>query len=352
MNLKQASRLGRILKIIGTQPGIKLAALIEELPTHGIRVSRKTITNDIQLLKEAFGLLPNEERLKSGYMLSEIPTIGKAEMDTVIDALNAFSTNLKDEAAEQVIQRIERILKTSAFKGTSRIGLNQAQIYRYNADQEEFVRMLAEASEKHQPVQIRYRSPRGEEQTFLAYPLWKLFHERGWYYVNRKFNEDSFFSWRLDRITYCEIMTDLPENMQHTENVKTAKYLIKNGWGMSFPANTRDLLGSNLVSISVRFNASAAGFIKEGTDRHPRASIIDCKEHPGAVYFNIKLPKHCHSEFRNWIRSWGAKAQFISPQSFVDRERAELREMISRYEVSSEVLSDEVVNNNPNSSAG
>jgi predicted DNA-binding transcriptional regulator YafY len=264
--------------------------------------------------------------------LTDILTVGTEETSIVIDALNAFSTNLKDESADRVVQRVEQILKTTAFKSSTKTGLNQEQIYRYSADQQEYVRMLNEASDQHLAVRIGYRSPRGAEQIFTGYPLWKLFHERGWYYINRRSDSEAFFSWRLDRIIDCEILNNEHANANYKDDLKTAKYLIKNGWGMSFPSQTSELQTQNLILITVRFDATAAGFIKEGTDRHPRASIKDCTEEQGSIDFQIKLPKQCHSEFRNWVRSWGAKARFISPDSFIERERTELRELLNKYE--------------------
>lgn len=336
-NATQAQRIGAIIKIIAGMPGLKLSELERELGKAGMGVSRKTITKDVDFIKNELALLPNRPRLKKGYVLRDIITIGADEVGVVLDAVNAFSQNLQDPATERVARRLQELARQStrpsAPTKTERTGLRQRQIYELTKEQQHTDSLLMAAMERRLPVSVLYRSPWGEQYAFVAYPVWKVFHERGWYYVNRRSDATAFYSWRLDRIIECKVLSS-PVNASHGDDLLTAKTLVAHGWGMSFPPTVESLTDvAQLTKIVVQFDSTVAPFIKEGRQRHPKCRITMSKDGSGAVEFSISLPKECHSEFRQWVRSWGAAARFIEPVSFVEAERTEIIRLAKLYQM-------------------
>lgn len=333
----QARRIGEIIKIIARNPGLKLSQLERELGNAGMGVSRKTITKDVEFIKNELALLPNRPRLKRGYVLSDVMTLGADEVGIVLDAVNAFSQNLQDPATERVARRLQDVArqgtKSLAPTKTERTGLRQRQIYELTKEQQHTDSLLMTAMERRLPVSILYRSPWGEQNAFVAYPVWKVFHERGWYYVNRKNDANAFYSWRLDRIVDCKLLSS-PLNVTHGEDLLIAKTLVVHGWGMSFPPTMESLTdATQLTKIVVQFDSTVAPFIKEGRQRHPKCRITMAKDGSGAVEFSIFLPKECHMEFRQWVRSWGAAARFMEPVSFVEAERTEIIRLVKLYQM-------------------
>ncbi|HEY9756049.1 MAG TPA: WYL domain-containing protein [Oculatellaceae cyanobacterium] len=319
--MTKMQRVAIIVKTIGSQPGITLKKLLCTLHEEGIKISEETLTTDIQVLKLT-GLLPQDRRLRNGYYLQGMHTIGTEEISTVIDALWTFGFNLGDKTAFDISNRLG---------ATSRIiALREKNIYREIPEELNFEHKMSAAIKDHLAVEITLESPRlAKPSCFRTFPLFKLFHERGWYLVTRNVDRREFFASRIDRIKECELLlTEI--NQIHERDVNDAQFLLNAGWGMDFPHTIEEFQSiESLPEIVVRFDSTVAVFIKEGAKRHPRAKISNAPDGSGHLDFSIKLKYH--TAFRNWVRSWGSKAWFLEPQAIVDEEQTDLRRQFSNY---------------------
>jgi predicted DNA-binding transcriptional regulator YafY len=324
--MNQLERLGLIIKLIANYPGIKLTRLENKLREEGLVVSQKTITTDIQLLKADMMLLPDRPRLREGYFLADIQTIGLEENETVVDALSALGVNLHDHQALLISRRLAK-QHTRQF----RTGLRQRDIYKVPNADNEIEKKLFLAMTNRQAIKLRIESPRTEKpQVFTTYPLFRVFHERGWYLITRNINKTAYFPCRIDRIKSCEILKKEAINTTFDADLAQAQYFINCGWGMDFPHTIEELQETEASpDIVVRFDQSIAKFIREGINRHPKAKIELASDGTGCLDFHIKLKYH--NEFKHWVRSWGSKAWFLAPQSFVDEEKAEVRRKMQIY---------------------
>jgi hypothetical protein len=310
------TRIGTIIKVIANHPGITLGQLLRELPRYGVSISEKTLAEEIKLLKQDYGLLSPEPRLRSGYVLQGMHTIGTEELPTVIDSLWAFGFNLNDSTAWAISRKLGSSSRTLAFR--------QKNIYRTAKSQDEIVDRIAIAIRDHLCLRIVLESPRLSKPTkFDVFPLFKVFYERGWYLVTRNLDKKAYFASRMDRIKSCEIQKTCSPNDAQDKDITDAHILMNSGWGMDFPHTFEEYHGIEFQpDVVVRFDASVASFIKEGAERHPKAKMAYAPDGSGHLDFRIRL--RYYNEFRNWVRSWGSKAWFLEPQSFIDEERTEL----------------------------
>jgi predicted DNA-binding transcriptional regulator YafY len=78
--------------------------------------------------------------------------------------------------------------------------------------------------------------------------------------------------------------------------------------------------------IRIRFDADIAGYIKEKI-WHESQRIID--ENNDGIVLEIKVA--VTEEIKHWIRSWGAHAEVLKPQSLRNEMRSELQAAVKRY---------------------
>jgi hypothetical protein len=319
----QLKRTGLIIKIIANNPGIRLGELLHRLAEQGLKVSEKTLATDIERLKKNFRLLPDQPRLRSGYVLAGFTTIGNEELATVCNALSAFGANLQENTALEISERIGRSDRV--------MSILQRNIYKPAKTESDIDQKLSLAIKDHLAVKVVVDSPRIAQPIHITFfPLFRVFHERGWYVISRSVEKQEYWPTRQDRIISCEILKRTSFNKSFKEDLDTAHFLMNTGWGMNFPHTMVEYEEiEEQPEIVVRFDATVAAFIKEGVGRHPLAKMTPAPDGSGQLDFRLKLKYY--DEFRNWVRSWGAKAWFVEPQSFIDRERAEIRRQMQNY---------------------
>lgn len=328
-------RIGLIIRTIACNPGITLSGLLKSVHDHGIDITERTLAKDIGLLKDEYQLLTQRPRLRQGYVLQGIYSLGEEELDTVVDALNAFGTSLESQSAQETVERLKsqaQGVRRSTKSSTVRV-IGHRQIYALKDEQKKAERDLAIAAQKHAAIQATYKTPREAKPIDIkGYPLFLVFYERGWYCIIKDMNEKAFRPRRLDRFHNLKILNSEPSNASHETDTQEARLLMSHGWGMSFPRSFAELNKSDHTEVVVRFDSTLASYILEGQSRHPLAKTSRAKDGSGDVEFRIKLHGDLF-EFKNWVRSFGSKAWFLSPQNIVETEKREVRRMAERYKV-------------------
>lgn len=331
--MERNERLGTIIKVIANHPGITLNQLCKELARAGVHVTERTIAKDIVLLKHEFGLLPQRERLRQGYVLENMCTVGKTEVPLVLDALHVFGFRLSDAEAVALINRMRRW-----FGGDDAVALRPTRtirhrtIFKQGRQAKQIEQALFEAIRSQEAVSITYETPRlRKPQQATGYPLLMVFHERAWYCIIRDQQSNTYRPRRLDRIKSCApAPRSVPANPHHLSDVTEAEYLISCGWGMTFPQSRKELEAALAAPpIVVRFDSSVAGYILESVDRHPFGKVSASQDGTASAQIEIRLANP--REFVFWVRSFGAHARIVSPRSYIDAEVAELKRMLATY---------------------
>ncbi len=330
-------RLGSIIRVIARKPGTTLTQLHQELSDAGINITERTLAKDIALLKSEYRLLPDRDRLRSGYVLSGMFTLSDAETFLVMDAIHAFGTRLSDPQAEKMLERLSELLREYPEIMPSQVvptrTLRQHNIYRNSGAARDVEQGLLHSIRIQKPVTMVYETPRlARPETTDGYPLLMVFHERGWYCITRDMKHKNYYPRRIDRIKSLKLLVNANANESHISDVREAQFLMTCGWGMTFPRNSKELQQSEAEpDIVVRFHSSIAMYILEAVNRHPRGKVVKVKDGSGDVEFRIKLLNA--GEFLYWIRGFGAKAWLTAPAALVEKECTEIRRMASRYKL-------------------
>lgn len=336
-----ASKLERtaiIIKIIANAPGITMSRLHAELQARNISVSERTLAKDIDSLKKDYKLLPDKDRLRQGYYLKDVLTLSVEEAEVALDALHLLGTRLKDKQAETLAQRLQTDRNQNQFapepaQAAPRRTRTLSQRNILSAQRSEDIqRQLNQAIRQTRPVTFTYKTPRLKAaETVSGFPLLMVFHERGWYCIMRNLTTCTYSPRRIDRISDLKLIEGGKPNRDAQENIDEAGFLLSSGWGMSFPKNLREYHASDSEPyIVARFEATVAPYILEATERHPRGKVKACRDGTGDVEFSIKL--HDPRGFLDWVRSFGAKARITAPKNLVEKEKAELKRLLLKYE--------------------
>lgn len=331
------ARLGSIIRVIARKPGITPAQLHKELSDAGINITERTLAKDIALLKAEYRLLPDRERLRSGYVLSGMFTLSDAETFLVMDAIHAFGTRLSDPQAEKMLERLSDLLREypeiMPSQAVPTRTLRQHNIYKRSGAMRDIEQGLLNSIRLQTPVTMVYQTPRLDHpETVDGYPLQMVFHERGWYCITRDMKHKNYHPRRVDRIKSLKLVQNGNVNDAHISDVREAQFLMTCGWGMTFPRSAKELQQSEEEpEIVVRFHSSIATYILEAVNRHPRGRVVKLRDGTGDVEFRIKLLNS--SEFQYWVRGFGAKAWITAPEPLVEKERTEIRRMASRYKM-------------------
>ena len=115
--MNQTQRLGTIIQLIGNNPGITLTKLHALLTAQAISVTERTVAKDILLLKQAYELLPDRERLRGGYYLQGIYSLAETEVALVLDAMHVFGVHLNDPEARVAIIKRRLYIKSHIMRG-------------------------------------------------------------------------------------------------------------------------------------------------------------------------------------------------------------------------------------------
>ncbi len=325
-------RLGAIIKIIANQPGITLGKLVKALNGQGVDVTERTVAKDILILKNEMDMLPKKERLRSGYLLSDIFSLSDSEIDLVLDAMHTLGSKLSDDEATTMRDRLVEHIKETGGKKIPGRSISHRTIYKKTKDQQEIEKILLASIRQRVPVVYTYKTPRvAQPERCTGYPLLMLFHERGWYCIFKDQDMRKFHPRRMDRISECAKLSQGLVNNSHEEDIREAQFLIGAGWGMSFPRSMQEYKEAEKgPRIVARFDRTKAGYILEAMERHPLGKVVPAKDGTGEVEFHIKLSNP--DEFLFWVRSFGSQAWIVEPRSLREKEKNEIRRMVRRYE--------------------
>lgn len=331
--MDKIERIGRIIRLIGAAPGITLSQLHNALAQEGIDVTERTVAKDILQLKHVYKLLPDKERLREGYVLTGMYSLSSAEVSLVLDAMHVFGVHMNDSEAKLLKDRLSRIATASGDTGTRRIKrtMRQRDIYLDDTKGAKTQQTLLQAIRARLPVSMEYRTPRFKEARSLnEYPLFLVFHERGWYCLCKDNKRNEYHPRRIDRIIQSAVNERAVVNEMHDDDLNTAQVLMSSGWGMTFPRSLSEYAkAEQQPELIVRFDSSIASYIMESSKRHPNGKLSRTRDGTGDVELRIRLADP--REFVFWVQSFGAKALFVAPNALVDQQKSEIKRMAKIY---------------------
>ncbi len=288
------------MKYTDEEHSLTIAEIIEMLAEYGISVERKTLYNDIQLLKE-FGLdiVMNNGKQYSYYLASrdfELP-----ELKLLADAV-ASSRFLTDKKSRELLRKIEDL--ASVYEGkqinrqvyvANRVKSMNERIY-INVD------IIHRAIQEKKQISFRYfdydldKKKHYRDGLRVASPFALTWDDERYYliafYPKRP---DNYTNFRIDRMEEIEILQD-----------KVAK--VPKDFSLSeYMNSTFSMFSGEIRDVKLRFRNF---LINAVLDRFGKSVIIipDGDEH-----FTVNVKVRLGSPFYGWMFQFGPNASIVRP---------------------------------------
>lgn len=286
--------------------------MIAELDSYGISAERKSVYDDIELLRDIYGLDIVQVKGKSyGYYIGS-RQFELAELKLLVDSVQSakFMTSKKSLSLISKIEQLAshhdaRLLRRQVYV-TNRVKAANESIY-YNVDR------IHDAIAHNRQITFRYfewtmdktKKYRKDGQLYTETPIYLTWDDENYYLITYKQKYGSFTHYRVDKMENISI-TDEERVMPETE-FDPAQYSKK----------VFSMFGGQEEMVTVEFDASLAGVVIDrfGMDVSMR-KINDTK-------FEANLQVAVSKQFLSWIMSFGSGAKIVSPE-YVSQRFVEL----------------------------
>lgn len=288
-------------------------------------VSGRTISRDIDYLRDELGAPIEYDRKHNGYYYTEanyrLPTVPVCESDLfavciAAKALKQFENTPLHARLQSVFDKLQQSLPGKVDADPSWLE-ERILIFPESTTviKPEVWETLAAGVRENRQVRIKYRTlgaPRAGSRVMDPYYL--VSYRGEWYANGHCHRRDSIRTFALSRIRSAEL---LPRTFE-----MPAKYDAETMFGDRFGIHWRE----EKETIRIRFNADIAPFIRER--QWHRLQRIE-KQPDGSII--LEFSTNHISEVKSWVLSWGASAQIIAPASLVAQVAQELQEAALNY---------------------
>jgi proteasome accessory factor B len=288
-------------------------------------VSSKTIHRDIDYLKYDLDAPIEYDAAKHGYFYTEssykMPAINISESDLFSvciaeRALQQFEHTPLYEKLTKIFDRIEQSLpsklKADPAWIENRIFFSPEAGTIVNPDVWE---TIAKALHENRQIKISHSSPGKKNPVERVVDPYHLVNFKGeWYLSSMCHLRASIRTFAVSRIKQVELLKDhfvMPEGF-------TKDKMFGDTFGIIWSAESH--------KIKIRFDTGAAPYIEE-RQWHPEQKIRKAKDGSLTIEFDtIHL-----NEVKDWVLSWGPRANVLAPQALIDKVKADLKSALKQY---------------------
>jgi proteasome accessory factor B len=278
-------------------------------------VSPKTVQRDFEYMRDRMELPLDYDRGKHGYYFTEpvadLPAVQISEGEVVgllvaQKALEQYRGTPFEHTLETAFKKITSRLRDVITFNPSEVmaGFSFRSFGASKADIKTFG-SLARAVRLSREVTITYQKPAAKKpETRRVRPYHLANIQNLWYVISFDTAKNDLRKFALPRIKSVRL--------EETKFQRPANFSIDSYLNRSFGAFS----GTESVEVRIRFDAFAAGFIRERT-WHETERLKAVRG--GGVELTMHVPRL--EEVQSWVLSWGAHARVISPVSFATSVR-------------------------------
>lgn len=287
-----------------------------------LRISRRTLFRDIELLKEA-GVFIRYDRTDQRYRLENgVTTLSGLTVEEVGSLLLGLK-NLRERA----IDPNTRVLESAEVKLLAGLPIELRQKYRA-LDQlvifcrepcvdaacvQDVLHRVQKALTDKTSLHLNYENDDGEMIRDTAYPLALIHADGAWRLVAAVGRRGLSEVISLHRIKACT-----PGGVQGSLNGKSSQDLIGNAWKYR-----KDPIRNHVV---IRFSKKVAGSVAEKSWHASQAFVF---AFDGSLRFEVKVDGL--DEITPWILSFGADAEVLEPRELRLRMSDQARLLFEQY---------------------
>ncbi len=288
-------------------------------------VSSRTISRDLDYLRDELGAPIEYDRAHNGYYYTEpnnrLPTVPVCESDLfavciAAKALKQFENTPLHARLQSVFAKLQQSLPGKVNADPSWLE-ERILIFPESTTviEPEVWETIAAGVRQNRQVRIKYKTlgaPRPVSRTIDPYYLVNYSGE--WYASGFCHRRDSIRTFAVSRIRAAELLSE--------PFLMPAKYDAETMFGDRFGIHWQE----EKQTIRIQFNANIAPFIRE-RQWHPNQRIE--KQPDGSII--LEFSTNHVSEVKSWVLSWGAAARIVSPEGLTAEIAKELSLAASNY---------------------
>jgi predicted DNA-binding transcriptional regulator YafY len=297
--------------------GLTMPQIIQRLAAQGINAERKSLYDDINLLRN-FGLdIISRNSPKTEYAIGE-RDFQLPELLLLVDAVqnSRFLTEKKSQTLVESVKKLTSIhqakLLSKHVHVEGRIKMQNESIY-YNVD------AIQEALRKKRRISFKYfqynsrkeRVYRHEELLYVENPVCLIYSSEYYYLVAYNDEQEFFKRYRLDRMTDINVLED-----RIAQNTAISEFDAS-----EFNMHSFGMFSGDKVSVDLLVDVSIIGAIIDRFSQDVRMKPVD----DGCARVHVTVLKS--EVFFGWLAQFGTLVKIEKPESLA-REYKEFLEGI------------------------
>jgi len=301
--------------------GLTMADILNRLDAEGVRAERKSIYDDISLLRE-FGLdiitrKTNTTEYYMGGREFEYP-----ELTLLVDAVQS-SKFLTERKSKALIEKLETL--TSKYEAgllhkqvyvAGRVKMQNESIY-YNVD------AIQHAIASKKKIRFKYydydmeknKAARKGGDFYYASPVGLTYIDEYYYLITYYAKHDDFVNYRVDRMTNIDILDEPVDRVPPNKSFDMAEYCSRQF----------SMFGGEDTRVQLEFDKSLMNPIIDRFGKDVRVEKID--EDTARAYVAIDRS----NVFFGWLTQFGDLIRIASPADLAQEYKAFLKKIAGLY---------------------
>lgn len=307
--LKSLYIMKMLLERTDENKALTLNQIIDELARYDINAERKSIYDDIEMLKH-FGIDVCSKKTKTtGYYIAN-RTFELAELKLLVDAVQC-SRFITHKKSIELIKKIESL--TSHWHARSlhrqvylseRIKNANESIF-YNVDK------LHSAISENKQVSFLYfdyntkkeKVLRRNGEAYIASPYVLSWDNENYYLITYSEKYNDFVHYRVDRMANIDILNVPRVSLPEDANFNISDYMRK----------VFNMFGGDEEKLTIRFDNSLVNPVIDRFGKDINIDRVSNKE------FVIRVDVSVSPTFFGWLSQFGGKAKIVSPENVVEK---------------------------------
>ena len=306
-----------LLRETDSEHVVSMKQILEEMEKNGISAARKSVYNDLSMLKEYGMDIEYRKEKPEGYFLAN-RTFELPELKLLVDAVQA-SRFITTRKSRELIKKLE----TKAGKHDA--GKLQRQVYvagRIKTENESIyysIDTIHKAIQENRQICFTYMDWNLKKQLverkngFKQVSPWALIWREENYYLAAFEKEDGIMKhYRVDKMGNVEVLLEPREGMELFAKIDPAVYTNR----------TFGMYGGQEQTVTLRLPNKLIGVVM---DRFGKEADI---REDGKDFFLVRVSVAVSGQFFGWLAGIGKEAQLIKPEHVKEEYKAWLMDII------------------------
>ena len=302
--------------------GLTMAEILSKLQNRGITAERRSIYDDIEILRNDFDLDIEARKTTTTRYHLQSREFELSELKLLVDSVQA-SKFITEKKTYSLIKKLEKLCskyEAQSIQGqvylTNRIKSMNQSIYYNTGDIHKAITEGKQISFQYLTYTItKEEAFRRDGSRYTVSPFALIYTEENYYLLAYDGKAGKFKHFRVDRMKNIQISVNDREGIEQFKQIDMARYTTQ----------TFSMFGGEAERLTLEFSNHLIGVDRFGKDIPIRKTD---EEH-----FQVSVDVVVSEQFFGWLFGLGTGARIVSPQSAAERMRKSLEDVKNIYEV-------------------